>query len=298
MSIRVNPNLYQEALYELSQTRQQEDTAMQQVSTGLRVNTPSDDPAAAAANVGVQSQLANIDQYTSNITSVSAQLQVGDSTLSSAVNLMNQAITYGTQGGDSSLTQANKDTLATEIQSIQSEMVDLANTTYQGQYLFAGTANVQPFQTNADGSVSYLGNTGTSSAQIAAGTEVQISQPGSQVFGSGANSVFAALNELSTTLQNGGDITTAMSDLHSAYQNLSSQQVFYGNSISNLTSTQTFLNTDKVELSSQQNSLIAVDEDQAITNLEQAETTRQAALSAAGQIGQTSLLNYLPAPTS
>jgi flagellar hook-associated protein 3 FlgL len=294
MSIRVNPNLYQESLSELALTRQQEDTALQQVSTGLRVNTPSDDPAAAAANVGVQSELANIDQYTSNITSVSAQLSVGNSTLSSAVTLLNQAITYGTQGGNSSMTQANKNTLATEIQSIQSELVSLANTTYQGQYLFAGTSNVQPFQTNADGTVTYQGNSATSSAEVAPGTEVQTSLPGSQVFGNGANSVFSALNQVVTTLQSGGDLTTAMTNLNTAYQGLTSQQVFYGNSVSNLQSTQSFLSTDKVELSTQQNNLISVNMDEAVTNLEQAETTRQAALSAAGKIGQNSLLDYLP----
>ena len=297
MSIRVNPNLYLESLADLSQTREAENTALQQVSTGLSVNTPSDNPAAAAANIGVQSELANIDQYTSNITSVSAQLQVGNSTLSSAVNLLNQAITYGTQGGDSNLTQANKDTLATQIQSIQSELVSLANTTYQGQYLFAGTANVQPFQTNADGSVSYEGDEGTNSAEVSPGTEVQTSLPGSQVFGAGSANVFTALTQLSTTLQSGGDVTTAMANLNAALNNVSNQQVFYGNAVSNLQNTQTYLNNDKVELSSQQNNLVGINTDTAISNLEQAETTRQAVLSAAGQIGQVSLLNYLPAPS-
>jgi flagellar hook-associated protein 3 FlgL len=297
VSIRVNPNLYLESLADLSQTREAENTALQQVSTGLSVNTPSDNPAAAAANIGVQSELANIDQYTSNITSVSAQLQVGNSTLSSAVNLLNQAITYGTQGGDSNLTQANKDTLATQIQSIQSELVSLANTTYQGQYLFAGTANVQPFQTNADGSVSYEGDEGTNSAEVSPGTEVQTSLPGSQVFGAGSANVFTALTQLSTTLQSGGDVTTAMANLNAALNNVSNQQVFYGNAVSNLQNTQTYLNNDKVELSSQQNNLVGINTDTAISNLEQAETTRQAVLSAAGQIGQVSLLNYLPAPS-
>jgi flagellar hook-associated protein 3 FlgL len=298
VTIRVNPNLYLESLTELSQTRQAEDTALEQVSTGLRVNNPSDDPSAAAANVGVQAQLANIDQYTTNVTSVSSQMQVANSTLSSAVNLLNQAITYGTQGGDSNLTQANRDTLATQIQSIQSELVSLANTTYQGQYLFAGTANTQPFQTNANGTVSYVGNDGTNSAEISPGTKVQTSLPGSQVFGTGTNNVFTALSQLSATLTSGGDVTTAMANLTSAYNNVSNQQVFYGNAVSNLENTQTYLNNDKVELSTQQNNLVGIDTATAVSNLEQAETTRQAALSAAGQIGQVSLLNYLPAPTA
>jgi flagellar hook-associated protein 3 FlgL len=298
MTLRVNPDLYLETLNELSQTRQQEDTALQQLSTGLRVNSPSDDPAAAAANVGVQAQLADNDQFTTNVTSVSAGLQMGDSTLTSVVSLLNQAISYGTEGGSSSMSDANRLVLATEIQNVQSELLTLANTMYQGQYLFSGTSDQQPFTLNADGTVSYVGNEGVNKVEVSTGDLVQTNLPGDQVFGAGTDSVFNALSQLSTALQSGQDITSAMSSLQAAYQNVTSQQVFYGNTVSQLNNTQTYLNSDKVELSTEQNNLVGVDIDQAVTNMQQAATAREAALTAGGQISQISLLNYLPAPTS
>jgi flagellar hook-associated protein 3 FlgL len=301
-SMRVNPDLYLSSLNALENTRKAEDTAMQQVSTGLRVNVPSDDPAAAAANIGVQDQISATDVFEQNISSVTASMQTADSTLSSAVNLIQQAISYGIEGNTSTTSAANKQVIAGEINDLQSQLVSLANTTFQGNYLFAGTkSQTQPFVSTPDPNnasaapiVTYVGNTDTNSVEISAGQNLQTNVPGSQLFGN----VFSALKSLSDALQNNTDATTALDNLQSAYQNVNAQTTFYGSAIQQANSTESFLNTDKVQLSTEQNSLIGIDIDQAVTNMQQAETSRQAALSASAQIGQLSLLNYLGTSSS
>jgi flagellar hook-associated protein 3 FlgL len=300
--IRVNPNLYLETLSALELTRQAEDTALEEVSTGKRVNTPSDGPAAAAANVGVQYEIDADDQYTQSISSITGALDTADTTLNSVVNLISEALSYGTEGGNSDLSQSNRDVLAQQIQDVESQIVTLGNTTYQGNYIFAGTAtNTQPFVQDADDptTVTYEGNSDTDTAQIASGESIQINLPGNQILaGTAANTnVFDALQQLAQTVQNGGDVTTAVANLQTAYNYVCAQRVFYGDTVNQLDSTETFLSSDKVQLSSQQNTLIGIDESQAATNLEEAETAREAALEAAGQIGQANLLNYLPDTT-
>jgi flagellar hook-associated protein 3 FlgL len=301
--MRVNPNLYLETLDSLELTRQAEDTALQEVSTGKKVNTPSDDPAAAAANVGVQYEMAADDQYTQSISSISGALDTADTTLNSVVNLISQGLSYGTEGGNSDLSQSNRDVLAQQIQDVESQIVTLGNTTYQGNYIFAGTAtSTQPFvQDLADPTtVTYVGNSETNTAQISSGQSVQTNLPGNQILAGTApnTNVFNALQQLSQAVQTGGDVTTAMANLQTAYQYVTAQRVFYGNTENQLQSTESFLSSDQVQLSTQQNTLIGIDMSQAVTNLAQAETAREAALTAGGQIGQTSLLDYLPTPSS
>lgn len=301
MTIRVNPNYYLETVSSLYSSQQNQNTALQQLSTGKRVNAPSDDPSAAALNVGVQDQLSSNDQYTKNATGVVDELQTADSALSSTTTLLNQAISLGVEGGNSTLTTAQRQTLAQQVQSIQSQVASLANTTYQGSYIFAGTkTQTQPFTATADPTdsskaqiVTYNGDNNTDTVQISNGLSVQTNLPGSQIFASATNNVFTALKQLSDTIQSGGDVTSAVSTLQSASQYLSGQQGFYGNTQQQVQSTESFLSTDKVQLSSQQNDLIGADLNQTITNLEQAETARQAVLSATSQISQTNLFSYL-----
>ena len=298
MSIRVNPDLYLETLNGLSQTQQSEASALQQLSTGKRVNTPSDDPAAAAANVGLQYQMAADDQYNQSMSSVTGALQTADSTLSSVTTLLDQAITYGTEAGGSGLSASNRQVLAAQIQNVQSQIVNLANTTYQGDYIFAGTATqTKPFTadpTDPTGmTIQYNGNSSTNSVEISSGQMMQTSVSGDQIFAGSAN-VFNALQQMAQAAQSGSDMTAPMASLQAALQQISGRQAVYGNAEQRLQNTESFLASDKVELSQQQNNLIGVDLDQAVTNMQQAATARQAALSAGGQINQLSLLNYLP----
>ena len=116
-------------------------TALQQVSTGLRVSVPSDDPAASAALVQLQAQSANIDQYETNTDSALSQAQDADSVVTSVVSLLNRAITLGTEGASGTSSVANRQSISAEVQGLLANVVSLANTTFQGASLFAGTVS-------------------------------------------------------------------------------------------------------------------------------------------------------------
>jgi flagellar hook-associated protein 3 len=127
-----------DVLASIQQSQQVLATDLQQVSTGLRVNQPSDDPAASANLATNLATSAQVDQYTQNISSVSAQLQTTDSAISSVLNSLNSALTLGTQG--STGTSTDRQEIATQVQGILGSVVAQANATYQGVYLFGGSA--------------------------------------------------------------------------------------------------------------------------------------------------------------
>jgi flagellar hook-associated protein 3 FlgL len=296
--MRFNPNINADVIAGIQQSEQAVQTAYEQVSTGLRVNQPSDDPAASAAYIQLQSQVATIDQYTTNATSALSQAQSADGVLTSVVSLLNQAITQGTEGANSTTSTADRQSIATSIQGILSNVIGLANTTVQGVSLFGGTVNGQAAFTADPSSptgYTYNGNSGVNSISVGSSLSVQANIPGSTLFTNPSASVLGALSGLATALQSGtsAQIGTATAAVTTALNYVTDQHTVYGNVINQLNSQETYLGQEKVTLSSSENSLVGVDAATAAENLTQAETSNSAVLEAAAKVIQTSLLNYL-----
>ncbi len=130
--------------YELQQSQQALATAMQQVSTGLRVNQLSDDPAASANMVQSLAESANVDQYTSNVSSLLPQMQTADSAISGIVTSLSSALSLGTSGATGTTSAAGRQAIAAQLQSVLSDVISHANTSYQGVYVFGGSASSTP----------------------------------------------------------------------------------------------------------------------------------------------------------
>lgn len=296
MGLRIGPDIFSTMLNAVTADQQQLNTALQQVSTGQSVNQPSDNPAATAAYIENRTESDSVDQYTQNISTVEGGLQTADSALGSVVNSLNQAIQIGTEAANGTNSTSELQGLAQQIQSIQQTVMSLANTSYQGTYLFAGTASTTaPYLTNSSSSsgVSYVGNSGTNSIDVGAGQTVTVNLPGSSIFNVSGSDVFQALHDLSTAISTNTNITGALSELKSAFSAVNAQQGFYGNTLDQLNSINDNLTGEQLNLSTQAGNLIAANPAQAASNLVQDETTLTAALEAFGTISQDTLLNYL-----
>jgi flagellar hook-associated protein 3 FlgL len=296
--MRVNPDMSGDILAAIWQTQNQENTALRQMSSGKRVNVPSDDPLAAAQMVANQDQSNRADQYLQNVDTLTNQLQTADTALGSAVTAVTQAITLGVQGSTGTLSSANRQQIVQNLQGIQSQLVQLANTAVGGNYLFGGTASTAPpytlDPTNPSGVV-YNGNSGTNTVQVADGLNLQTNMPGNQLFQNSAGDIFGSLQGLITALQTGtaSDAQNETNQLRTAFDSLTGQRIFYGNAVNQLNSTQTFLQQEQVTLKSQANNLVGADLTKTAIDLTRAQTAHDAALAAAAKILPTSLLDYL-----
>jgi flagellar hook-associated protein 3 FlgL len=297
MSLRINPDPAPDLLVAIALNRQSQNTALQQISTGRDVNQLSDNPSAAAQVVLNHVQTSQDTQYLANISALTSQGQAIDSTLSSTVQAVNQAISLGVEGANGTLSNSDRQAVASQVIGIRDQVLGLANTSYQGNYVFAGTATAtQPFVLDATqpNGVKYNGNSGVNSTQIAPGQTIATNLPGNQIFTNPSGDILGALNGLITALQTNTGIAAANTNLSQAFSQLNTQRVFYGNALQQLQSSQTFLNSDKVTLATQENSLVGVDLATSISNLEQAGVATNAILGATGQILSTlNLLNYL-----
>jgi len=294
--MRVNPDRNVSLLAALARTQREETVALQQLSTGKRVNAPSDDPASAAVLVGNSVQSARADQFLRSISSIEAELQTADSTLGSTVTALTRAITLGVQGANGTLSDANRRSAAQEIQGLQQQILSLANLNFQGRYVFAGTAsNTAPYVADATqpSGVRYAGNGGVNSVAIGEGLHVQVNLPGSRLFTSSSADVFKAMNDLVVALQNNSGIDAAVVEVRQAFDSVTAQRVFYGNAVSQLGDQQNFLNSEKLQFADQENEIGGADLGETISRLSSSENARNATLQAAAQFGQTTLFDYL-----
>ncbi len=296
--MRVNPNFTADILQNLYVSQNQEQTTIQQMSSGRLINMPSDNPAGAAQLVENQVQQEQNDQFQQNTTAIEGLMHSADSTLSSVVESLNQAVSLGVEGGNTTKSPAELQSIAQEVQGIQQQMVQLANTSYEGNYIFSGTlTKTEPYTLNPsspDG-VTYNGNTGTNTVTIANGNNVQTNVPGSQIFQGAGGDVFGALQQLVTALQNGdySGVESATTALGGSLSYLSQQRVFYGNVLNQLTDNQNYLQQEQVTLQTNANSIDGVDMAKAATDLSQEQVTQSATLAALAKIVPMSLLNYL-----
>ena len=294
--MRINPNPLPDLLAELSLNQRQISTDLEEISTGQSVNVPSDNPAAAALLVQNANQTAQADQYQRSLSSVQGELQNADSTLSSVVTALQRAISLGTEGANSTVNATDRQAIAVEVQGIQSQLVNLANLSYQGSFVFAGTATQSaPYvlDSKSPSGVDYVGNSEVNQITVGNSFSVQTNLPGSQLFSSPGNDMFQAIQDLINNLQSGNNISTAVGEVNKAYSFINGQRVFYGNAVNQLSSQGTFLNTETTQLAQQQNTLGGADLSKVISDLESEQTARQATLEAISQTQQTNLFNYI-----
>jgi flagellar hook-associated protein 3 FlgL len=297
--MRVNPNYSSDMVNLMDQAQQNENNAAQQLSTGRRVNLPSDDPAAEASMVTENAQSADVDQYTASSDSLTDVLNTAGSTLSSAVTLLQRAVSLGVEGANGVNNQTDLNSIATEVSGIQSQMLQLANTTYAGQYLFAGTAtSTAPYVADATtpNQIDYVGNGGQNKVQIGTGLSVTANLPGSSIFSQPGANVFTALQSLVSALQSGDSstIATAGQSVSNSLNAIDTAQTFYGATVSELSTNENFLSQEKLNITTYENTLVASDTATAATDVTQDQTILSATVQAAAQMDQqANLLTYL-----
>jgi flagellar hook-associated protein 3 FlgL len=297
--MRVNPNYASDMVSLMDQAQQAENNAAQELSTGRRVNLPSDNPAAEATMIDENSQSAAIDQYTASSDSLTDVLNTANSTLDSVTTLLQRAVSLGVEGANGTNNQTDLNSIAAEVSGIQSQVIALANTSYAGHYLFAGTsAGTAPYVADASDptQIDYVGNDQQNHVRIGTGLSVASNLPGSSIFSQSGTNVFDALQSLVTALQSGdsSSIATAESSVSDSLNAVDTAQVFYGNTVDELTTNETYLSQEKLNITTYQNTLVASDTAEAATDVTQAETVLNATIAAAAQINQqANLLTYL-----
>lgn len=139
--------LYASAIGNMNATESQIATLQQEVSTGVRVNTPADDPVAAATAVKINQEIARNSDLAANRQTVQATLNTVSTTLSSVNTLLTNIKSELVSAGNGTLSTADRQTLAQQLQGQMQDLLGYANTQDgSGEYLFSGyKTQTQPY---------------------------------------------------------------------------------------------------------------------------------------------------------
>ncbi|AOK18003.1 flagellar biosynthesis protein FlgL [Burkholderia cepacia] len=189
---------YQMNVAQMNDQQAQLSQLYQQISSGVSLSTPADNPLGAAQAVQLSMTSATLSQYASNQNAALSSLQAEDQALSSVNTVLTNVQSLVVRAGDGSLSDSDRAALSTQLQGYRDQLLTLANSTDgSGNYLFAGFKNgSKPFADNASGGVTYSGDTGTRQVQIADSRSLSQGDNGVAVFQSvqaqGTQSVQAA----------------------------------------------------------------------------------------------------------
>jgi flagellar hook-associated protein 3 FlgL len=155
-----------------------------QISTGVRIMTPSDDPVASAKVVQLQERISLTDQYQSNIKVATSMVELSESVLGDVTSRMQRVRDLTLQSNNSSLSDDNRRIIANEMRVILDGLQDLMNSSNGlGGFLYSGFQTLErPFIERNGGGYDYQGDEGINFIQISTSAQVQISDSGKDLF--------------------------------------------------------------------------------------------------------------------
>lgn len=175
---------YEQNLTGLNSQQQKLFRTQQMLSAGTKFLTAGDDPVAAARALGVRQTLSESSQFATSRDRAMVTLTHADTALDSATLILQDIKTLTVAAGNGTLSDADRASMATTLQSKLDQLVAVANTDDgNGQFLFAGyKSGSAPFTTGANGSVQYVGDQGQRMIQVDVARQMSSSDDGRSVF--------------------------------------------------------------------------------------------------------------------
>jgi flagellar hook-associated protein 3 FlgL len=231
--MRVSSNTsYELGIAALNRQQAAQTNTFEQISSGRRNLTPSENPAAYVRALEVSQADSANTQFASNRLSAKGNFAIMEGVLSDVTNLLQNAQELAVSAGNGALNDSSRRAIATELRGNLDELLGLANRTDgSGQYLFSGfQGSTKPFADTGSG-IQYFGDEGLRMIQASASRQLAVNESGKEVFeripasGGGYQSMFKTLSDLinllETPIVTATDKTTLSTGLDTAQVNLS-----------------------------------------------------------------------------
>ena len=298
--MRVNPLYMNDLVGSLDATSATQAQLTQELASGSRVNSLSDDPIVVGQNVVLTAQIGRDDTFSQTASSTQSMLQMTDSALGTVVSQLTSAVSLATQGNNGTLNAGDLQAIGNQLAGIRDEVLSLANTTYLGNHIFSGSqGSTAPYTLNTASSpavATYQGDAGVQYLETPNGQRIQLNLPGSQVFSAAGADVLGTLNALIADFSSGTASAASQADaqaVSTALSHVTQQRVIVDNSLSRLQSAQNYNQSETTQLTSAQTTLLQADVGQVATQLSTAETQQAALIQVIATLGKQNLFNNL-----
>jgi flagellar hook-associated protein 3 FlgL len=280
------------------------DTTQEELSTGKKINQPSDDPYGTSLALQLNNELGGLNDYANNVSDATGWTQAGNAALSDITNAVQRVRELVVEAANGTNSQADMSADADEVNQLIDQIKQDANTQYNGQYIFSGAAtSTAPYEAGSNDA--YAGDNGSVTRTIGPNTSVAVNGNLAGVLGTGQTvagqpagdgKLLNTLRNIADDMQSGNSGALSGTDLSQLDTNL--------NSLTGLSANLGAV-TDRLQMASSRIQSLQTADTQVLSNTQDADmaqteinfSTQQAALTAALQAGahivQQSLMDFL-----
>ncbi|WP_077624762.1 flagellar hook-associated protein FlgL [Sediminibacillus massiliensis] len=282
--------LFNNMLRNLSNSYNSMGKYMDQLSTGKKINRPSDDPVVAMKGMNYRSQVTEIEQFQRNTSEVHNWMDNSDSALDKATQALQRLRELAVQASNDTYEEGQRENIAKEVDQLREHLIDIGNTKVNNKYIFNGTkTDIPPI---SEGGV-VNGDLGDEVViEVSKGTNLKANIDAGAVFG---NDLFDDIAAFSTALTEGPEdgIRSAIADLDGHIDNVVGERADLGARMNRLDLIENRLAEQEVIATQTMSDNEDADMEKVIMNLKTQESVHRAALSAGAQIIQPTLLDFL-----
>lgn len=264
--------------------------SQEQLSSGKRINRPSDDPVGLVDSLRLRTNLTELQQFKSNGDASLSWLEATDSALDEAGSILQRIRELAVQGANgAAMPQLALDAVAKEVDQLKRQLINIGNTTHGGKYIFSGT---ETLTAAFDTAGVYQGNNNALQYEIGIGVKIPVNVDGAQAF----SNVFTVLDNLINDLNTGNSAnisSTRLAELDTVMSQQLQVRSDVGARVNRIEFAVNRLDTLKVNSTDLLSKVEDADMAELITRLKMQENVYRASLATGARIVQPSLVDFL-----
>lgn len=273
-----------------------------QMSTGMKINKPSDDPVGITYSLRYRAELASNEQYQKNVDNAISWLDISDSSLDQVGKVLGRLKELSVQGSSETNPDFSLENINKEVKQLKEQLINISNTTLNGKYIFNGqqydkkpydfpsypdgTSNTTtPLKTDA-GPVEYL---------VGENVKIGINVTGNDVFGTGADNMFSMFDRISQALTDGkhADVGKELQNIEASMERMLGMRAEVGAKTNRIELMEGRLGDLELNLTKLQAKTEDADYGELIVRSKIQENIYNASLAAGAKIIQPSLVDFL-----
>ena len=273
----------------------------QQLATGQRILTPSDDPAASTRVLELDQLIDTTKQYQRNSNFAETRLKLEETVLGEVGDILQRVRELAVRANNDTLSAGDRSAIAVEVRTNLDGLLQLANSKdATGEYLFSGNkTGTRAFSDSGGGVYTYNGDQGVRSLKIGPTRNVTVGDSGDSVFmkvddgAGGVASMFEALYDFAVDLEANAPSTTTLTRLDSAIDEVLNTRASIGARLNTIDSQRNMNDAFDLMMQENRSTLEDLDYTEAISRFERQMLALQASQQSFVKIEGLSLFNYL-----
>jgi flagellar hook-associated protein 3 FlgL len=302
------PGFYNQATQQMGKQQAKVHETQEQLASGKKILSPSDDPALASAINNLKSQMDINQRYLTNLNRMEDTLKMQESSVSGSLAVVSRIKELSLQASNDTYNASDREAIAIEVKELISSLADLGNMRgTDGAYLFSGYSQDQaPFLEESLGVVTYTGTADYQQVMVGEGRTMQMGMPGSDVFGSvqhldettGATSsinFFSTLGDMYQALMNNDAdaIRGNLDKVSSVHEHITVQESNIGSRMKRIETLSHAIEDRDFTYKALQSSMEDLDYVEAASRLKQHSLALQAGQQTFAQLSGLSLFKYI-----